>query len=322
MRRQLEDIFRPVARVHRLGLLAALWIAPAACDLEDDRDICCEGLVMEYTYLPYGEEAFPQYIQSLRHYLFDEQGGYLGEVPPGRNIMRQPLSLEAGSYTMVSVGNVSEQTLCTCAPQQGLESFELEVQQHFEQQEEALCNGDQLYWGVKEFAVDETPGRQARQRMVTQMNNIHCHLEVKVVWNNMPEHIGDYLMELCGVPADYSLCPDRCMQVGKFVVPAHAGELRTHKLRVPLKSQELHAEFVTLRYTDEQIPVLKLWFGNKKVITDIDLARAFNQWGWKPDRLHVQKYRIQIRIFGNGTVEVTPWIDASVDDWEDGGTFG
>ena len=91
--------------------------------------------------------------------------------------------------------------------------------------------------------------------------------------------------------------------------------------RTPLKAQELRGEFVTMRYTAEHIPVFRLWFGDKAVTEPIDLRRAFRTWGWNPDAAAVQEYRIQLTLFADGSVEVRPWIDADVEDWQDGGTF-
>lgn len=86
-------------------------------------------------------------------------------------------------------------------------------------------------------------------------------------------------------------------------------------------SQELYGEFVTLRYTNDHIPVFRLWFGDEAVTGDIDLSRAFREWGWYPSRTHVQKYRILLKLFGDGSVEVSPWVEASIEDWVSGGTF-
>ena len=60
-----------------------------------------------------------------------------------------------------------------------------------------------------------------------------------------------------------------------------------------------------------------------KVEYDVDMEkeRRKKQWGWNPDAAAVQEYRIQLTLFADGSVEVRPWIDADVEDWQDGGTF-
>ncbi len=216
--------------------IAVLCLLLCSCSLDDYRDECCErGPAMRYSYCPYGQEAFAEYISTLRHYLFDEAGNYLGELPPGADLQYQPLSLDAGSYTMVTVGNASDHTLCECAPQQGLEASESLTEAALRRPGGySLQRRPGLYWGVKSFTVDGEGGvlglptkgtRGAPEEMTTYMNNIHCHLEIKVVWDNMPEYIGDYEMELENVHAGYSLCPERSQQAGGFTVPA-CGEKR------------------------------------------------------------------------------------------------
>lgn len=303
--------------------LALICLALGACDLDDSRDRCCDNLVMEYCYRPYEVEAFAEHIHSLKHYLFDQQGDFLGEVPPGDNLRWQPLSLDAGSYTLVTVGNTSEKTSCGFAPDDGLENFKLAVGQFIQRQDVFLENGDQLYWGVCQFSVGQRQGGDPpARRLVTYMNNIHCHLEIKVVWHNVPQYDGNYTLDLRGVPAGYSLCPDRCSSVEGFIIPPTDGPPQDHRLEVPLVSQELYAQFITLRFSDLDIPTLSIRFADKPVTGPIDLGKAFRQWGWYPSKTHIQKYRILVKIFGDGTVEVSPWVEASVQDWENGGNFG
>lgn len=153
-------------------------------------------------------------------------------------------------------------------------------------------DADELYWGVCRMHVDGS----RQQTFTTYMNNIHCHLHVKVMWHNMPEDVGAYRMEIGQVPVGYSLCPDRCHTVGDKLIPAGNGKLATHVERTPLKAQELRGEFVTMRYTAEHIPVFRLWFGDKAVTEPIDLRRAFRTWGWNPDAAAVQEYRIQLTL--------------------------
>lgn len=289
-----------------------------SCSLDDTRDECCGNLIMEYSYKPYDMEAFDTYIHNLRHFLFDASGGYLGEVPSGKMLTRQSLNLDAGDYTMVTVGNMTEKTLCGCAPEGGLDNFRLLVGQQFEGNPDLYANSDDLYWGVKEFSVDELK----RNNYMTYMSNIHCKLEIRVFWNNIPQYIGDYMMELKELPVACSLSPKRSYVINGFSMPDTIGELGSYRLRVPLRSQELYGQFVTLRYWDDLMPVFRLWFGDKAITQEIDLTRAFRAWGWFPGCTHVQEYRIQIQLFSNGTVEVSPWSDMSIEDWVNGGTFG
>ncbi len=313
-----------------LAAVAAAW-ALCACSLDDSRDLCClYAAAMVYSYKPYGAEAFDEHILSLRHFLFQRNGHFISELPAGDDLKYQPLSLPEGEYTMVTVGNAGEYSQTNHGEVPHLSGFGLQHVGTHSAAPDALKNTDELYWGVRDFSVDDEGllidpvGRtriSAASPLTTYMNNIHCHLTVKVEWSNVPEHIGTYEMELDGVPAAYSLDPDEAADADGFIVPVHSA-LHRHRLCVGMQAHELNGEFVTLRYTDEAIPVLRLRFAGQQVGPDIDLKRAFNTWGWRPSAVHVQKYAIKVRMHRNGTAELTPLVEASVEDWVDGGSFG
>lgn len=138
-----------------LGYMACLCVAVAllcGCSertLPDEPD--SEGYAMTYSYAPYGIEEFAEHIRSLRHYLFDASGAYLGEVAPSADLTLQPLELAPGSYTMVTLGNATEQTVCAGAGQ-GLDSFRLQVSR--QEDPSAECAVDDLYWGTCRFTVE------------------------------------------------------------------------------------------------------------------------------------------------------------------------
>ncbi len=310
-------------RIAQVGLLWGLGLLLTTCSLEDDRDICCRQVVIKYSYQPYGQDVLEDYITTLRHYLFDAEGRFIAEIPSGSNLRYQPLSLDKGRYTLISLGNASEHTVCTSVNGQGIQDFLLQVNQPFEGRNDLLDNGDELYWGVQTFTVDPAqPTRALGDYLVeTALNNIHCHLTLDIVWHNLPPHVGDYTLELKNVASSYWLNPDQVDTLDGFIVPALADAQAGHRLRVPLQAQTLHGEFITLRYADDQLPVLKIWFGDEAITGDIDLSQAFRQWGWSPSKTHVQKYALQLEVFGNGNVAVAPQMDASVEDWIQGGTF-
>lgn len=293
---------------------ALLLLSVTGCAIDDDRDVCCGNICMETKYLPYGVEELTTYIHSLRHFLFDANGAYMYEIPSGTDLHTLRFSLPSGQYTMLTIGN-SEQMLAFRAEDHTLNSLVMELTDTTPSGK--YLNADELYWDVCPMEVDET----RRNSFVTYMNNIHSHLHVKVTWNNMPEDVGDYRMELQQVPIGYTLGPDGVYRVGDKIIPLNTDTLATYVRRTPLKAQEMQDEFITVRYTRDRIPVFRLWFGDKAVTSPIDLSRAFNTWGWNPEATAVQDYRIQLTLFANGTVEVRPWIDADVEDWQNGGTF-
>lgn len=305
--------FRCVRSIWRQSVLMLLSLV-AGCSVSDPRDECCGNIEVNIHYVPYGVEEFTTYLHSLRHFLFDETGHFLYEVPAGPQLQRLRFTLSEGSYTLLTLGN-ADQELSFKTSDHTLSTLEMELSQRTPKGK--YLNSDELYWGYTYLEVTNPQP----QRYDTYMNNIHCHLHVKVQWSNMPEDIGTYRMELHELPVGYTLNPEAAQTIGDKVIPPDNGNLSTYVQRTELKSQELRGEFVTMRYTSSYIPVFELWFGEKAVTSPIDLGRAFKTWGWDPDATAVQEYRIQLTIYSNGSVEVRPWIDADVEDWQDGGTF-
>ncbi|MDE6247716.1 MAG: FimB/Mfa2 family fimbrial subunit [Muribaculaceae bacterium] len=323
-------------------MIALLLCIPglfASCELDDARDLCCpDKAAMRYTYLPFGYELFPTYIFNLSHYLYDNGGNYLGMVPPGSDPQYQILTLEPGEYTMVTVGNPSlGVTDLRHQERDHISAFTLTSIARLEDpMQEFFSNTDELFWGISSFAISEDGTAKMLRRltrqswlddplyetaMITEMYNIHCHFRIRVEWANMPPAIGEYQMELDGVSTSYSLHPERAADGGGFMVPEGMGRGK-HRIRVPLKSQELNGAFVTLRLKNGSLPTLRIFFGENQVSPDINLAKAFRSWGWNPDITHVQKYSILLRLNSDGSADLYPSIDGIIEDWTDGGSFG
>lgn len=317
-------------RIHRvaavpLGLLVGLCLLLYACSLEDDRDECCLpgwGIFMEYRYMYQGEDVLSQYIHTLDHYLFDADGRFVTMLPPGEQLQFQPLELDVGSYTMVTIGNASERIVLDGHEEEGLDGFLLKV---FEQERmQAMTDGgadwgfscSELYAGVGQFTVSDEPS----QRFLTQLSNIHCQLDVRVEWKVRPPAVDDYRITLQNVPCCYNMDSKDFFAVGGHNFPSDVQEERSgYETIVPLKSQTLTTSFVTLRYTSSCIPSLRVYLGSEAITPVLDLTRAFQQWGWNPDRDTVQHYRIRVTILSDGSVSVQPWTEGEVADWMDGG---
>ena len=304
----------------------------SGCTLDDDRDLCCpEPMTMHYIFSPHGTDVFHDNIFSLRHFLFDADGTFISELPQSEEIQHQRLDLATGTYTMVTVGNMSEITLHEHGNEKTLPQFQLRHKAPAKRNQQAFDNSDELFWGVKRFAIDSdgmgTEMSDSRigyttNRLVTEMSNIHCHLNVTVEWVNRPPYIGSYEMELSGVHTQYSLNPQNTtLTADGFEIPS-GDNPQTYRLDVPLRQLELRAEFVTLRYTDTTIPTLSIRFSGESVIPDIDLGKAFHTWGWRPSATHVQEYNILLRVINENRVDVLPMIEGSVADWVNGGSFG
>lgn len=299
------------------------------CSVDDERDLCCRsGSMMRYVYRPHGSDEFDRHVRSLRHFLFDSSGMFLKEVEAGTDPRRQELSLEAGRYTMVTIGNMKDGGRVNHEENPELSGLRLTAGDGAMQSEQT-DNNDELFWGLRHFDIDADgmitdsgPDRRwdDYNAPATEMSNIHCHLNVRLEWNGQPEGPGEYEVELSGVPTGYTLDPESAEKAGGFLVPATAGT-GVHRRWVPLSGYELNVEFITLRLCDDIIPTLRIYYGARQISPDIDLKQAFRKWGWYPSRIHVQEYSILVRLYGDRRAEVTPVIDGSVSDWINGGTF-
>lgn len=339
-------MFSPKVFLRSLGflLLLLLTLGTTGCDIEDDRDLCCERLTLHYRYVRQDfHDEFRQHIQHMRHFLFDQHGRFVRELPPSQGA-RQDVRLNRlplGTYTVVTVANATQtntQLNELAASWSTLTGFRLALTHLVGTTPEAggaiHGNGDELFWNARTF----TAQRKREQRIICDLSNVHCHLYVKVKWNTVPKVDGDYTMRLTQVPLDYSLSPTpadtilgrhdedfRGESTPSQVVrtfPRYAGAFGTHDLTVPLYNLELEGTFTTLRYSDAHIPTLQLFHGNNAVTKPIDLRRAFLSWNWMPSSQPEQDYKIELTLYDDGRVIVNQWAETSVLDWVDGGSFG
>lgn len=314
----------PAREMAGICLMVCLF---GACDIDDERDVCCDRIVMEYRYLQDGEDAFGENIRSLRHFLFDGRDGFMKEVPPGSDMQVQILDpLETGRYTMVTVGNAAGATaLPVPAPGGKMKDFVLEVQSA------GYGNADLLYYGIREFTLVKESGN-SEQRFVTQLANVHCKLTVTVKWQNLPPLLTKepvYRMELENCAEHYELDGDRGYGLGDKHFPYAQRWGRLHRRDCSLEGLQLKEEFVSLRYTNENLPVLRIYCKEDGTGTEyveqtpaLDLKKAFAAWGYRPAGVERQEYKIIVTIYLDGHVGIKVEAEAGVADWVDGGAFG
>lgn len=302
-------------------IITGLSFILPSCDLEDERDLCCEKTTMEYRYISDDKDLFEKNITSLKHFLFNEQEMFLRELPPGENPKYQDLSeLETGSYTLITIGNASTATRLD-TPQQGspMKDFLLSVK------EVEPVPADPLYYAIRPFTI----GRKG-QKLVTQLANVHCRLKVTVKWRNLPPRLTAdpcYQMELSQCANGYQLDGKEGYAIGEKQFPYSTTWDRVHSIRLGLKSQELRGEFVTLRYADGHLPVLRLTCAQQdgeyqEIAPVMNLNKAFDAWGYHPSNVERQEYKIIVTIYIDGHVGITVETEMGILDWVDGGAFG
>lgn len=305
-------------------LLAAMYSCFTSCDVEDERDVCCKRIVMEYHYMRDGQDKFKDNIYSLRHFLFDGNERFLREIPSGNDLQYLELdSLQAGNYILIAIGNAAEGTaLNTPSVNSRMQDFMLQV---------AGTDGrntDPLYYGMCRF----TPKRESAnlvQRFVTQMSNVHCKLKVTVKWQNRPpiltpEPIYRMILENCA--ENYELDAVNGYSIGEKNFPYSPFWQQEHRIDCALDSRQLKQTFISLRYTNENLPILHILCKENDEYVEqtppLDLKRAFQSWSYRPSTAERQNYKIVVTIYMDGHVGVKVEMETGIADWVDGGSFG
>lgn len=297
------------------------------CSFYDDLSEC-HNVDLYYRYIPIDKDEYESNVSSLRHFLFDEKGLFVKEIPQSKeHPQKLHLSgLPIGHYTMLTLGNITEsKTFFTSflVKKSTLEEAILQLQKRFDQ--EAFSSSEELFWNFKKFEVKQAPD----QSYICDLANIHCHLIYQVSWQSVPPEEGTYRVELSNLSQGYSLDPMKSglslsIDRGQGVIhqfPQHSEGKITIAQDVLLMNHELNSSFISLRYLNNRIPSFQIKKGEKSITKPLDLSLAFEQFNWYPDRRAEQIYRIQIRINDDGTVLIRPWVTGSVEDWQSGGTI-
>lgn len=289
-----------------------------SCSLEDERDTCCWNNTVCFRYEYEGTDRFREYITETRWFLFGRDGSFAGEMsrmaccPQRVDISRLP----AGEYTLVCVGNLQDYGTLEGYAEAGLEAFRLKVDDWWDG--ESFANGDRLYWGECRFAI--VPG--ATNRFRGEMSNVHCVLRVRVEWELVPAFADGYRFSLEGVGTGMSCSGSRADSIGVHRFPPVTSFAGSMVEEVALRRLALETSLVTLRWKKGHLPTLRLWHEQAPAMKAIDLEDIFRRWRWNPDRAAVQQYSIRLLIRSDESVVIYPGINAGVNDWVDGGTFG
>lgn len=297
-----------------LGLLSTLL---TGCSLEDERDECCYQIRLHYHETVDGVDLFQQDIKSMRHLLYDSEGRFVRWIDsPASHPQDVDISdLESGAYTVVTVANATDKTLFENYDQ--LSTFRLIHNARYQDsaKDDDYGNSDELYWHMTGFTINGSP-----QVIDCPLSNIHCHLHVRAAWKGVPRQVGQWTMRLYDVYTGY-----QTGEVGLTVrdrdFPAQVSAMCTQRVGTSVFNFELECEFITFRWTNEVLPTLQIWCDDEPVTKGMDLAKAFQEWGWYPDRAQIQEYWIDLTIHDDGSVDMRQGGSLGIRDWIDGGTI-
>lgn len=309
------------------------------CETVDERELCCEEVVLIYRYVPTvsSGDRYRDNIRTMRHFLYDASGRYLREVPshprsPQRMVLR---NLPFGDYTMLTVANASSKTLLELEVKSLSEARLFTANRSLSLQSDT----DDLFYNYRHFRSEDR-----KREYYCDLSNVHCHLHVMVGWEGKPPyHDSDYRLEARRINSSYTLTPDPdmlCLNISQSrsgsqlpressyrdVVhhfPFGREDWVEHADGSLYYNQRAFFEIVSLRYTDIDIPTIQLFHGDEALTDPLDLTKSFRAWLWYPDDHPEQIYRIKLIIKENGDVLIYPWSGMTdVLDWEDGGSFG
>lgn len=321
-------------------VVASLMFFHTSCTTIDERDECCEEVLLLYRYIPTTRDEYQSHIKEIRHYLFDAQGVLLQKIEqtaPHSQIIKLQ-GIPVGKYTVLTLANRSEgwsQFPQMVVGKTKLNDLILTARYPTYAKSE---DGDPLFWNIREIESR----KNERSTYYCDLSNIHCHLMVRVVWKDIFPPSGDgYRIELDHLPSTYKLyrpiynglytlkMPNTSVQSVSgstarqawHEFPKNSGADGRIVADVPLFNNELRFKFRSLRYTNNQIPILKIYHQGKIYRKELDLTRFFHDQGLVPDDTAVQDYKIVVEI-GRDVIKIHLWTGSRIVDWQDGGMIG
>lgn len=262
-----------------------------------------------------GTLQYEKDIDSVCWLLFDADGRFLQELLMV-NRQRQYFDREDlpdGDYTLVCVANTTSRSLLD---NRGLTLDSLTLWANTRRTDGTYGNIDDLFWTMQRFHMGD-----GVRVVECPMVDIHCHLHVRLWWRGVPDTDGEYSLRLYGVPVACKAGREG-VRIGGLPHPLLADTLGEHRIQVEPYNFIISGEFVTLRWTDEQMPYLQLWCGDEAVTPLISLYDVFSEWHWSPDRTTAQDYWLNIEVRPDHTVDVSVGGAGRIVDWQDGGVIG
>ncbi|WP_329903460.1 FimB/Mfa2 family fimbrial subunit [Porphyromonas pogonae] len=329
------------------GAIVAIFVL-GGCSTDDDRDVCCEGVDISIRYVRRVAEGdrYRIHIHHSEHFIFDSHGILFSHTIVTRQPQElhfKPTVLPYGKYTLLVVGNRSTRTAFPfTVGKTRLSEMLMSINTREQGSADAYyTNGDALYWGIQDFEMT----RNRTAHYICDMSNIHCLMRITVKWKRqLPSQPGLYTLQLREVPRAYRMSlhprvpkivmntfsdPKEPLFTSTVTQVVHSFPLIlgdnpvTHRLHVPISSAMLDAQFMTLRYDDNSIPLFRVLKDGVPLMKEINLKRFFEEMKWVPSRIPEQIFHLIIEIDPvTGSVTVTASGNLSVLDWQDGGTIG
>lgn len=295
-------------------LTGCLLLATTGCTFTDEPQVCPYGTRLEYWYAGNTfENVLPAYANSLRQYLFDEEGNLLAtEEMRGDSVAFWNGTLPAGRYTIVAWGNLEEEETVTGSQTLTANGGTPPTYRG---------NTDRLYYGSASF--ETTDGQVNRQRIY--LTQAHALLHITVEWRTtlLPPETGIYRMRLRGLHGTYGFTPayEEILIPNKavYTLPQIRSPFIQHETRAAMGYDGcVTGRFVTFRYTAGTHLLWSLWCNDEITVQEIDLYKFFNKLPVDLDRSIEQEFDLLITVYDDRIVVN----QVSGTDWDEGGAIG
>ena len=295
-------------------LAACLLLAATGCTFTDEPQVCPYSTRIEYWYAGNTfENALPAYANSLRQYLFDEEGNLLAtDQMRGDSVTFWNGELPAGRYTVVAWGNLENEETVTDSRMLTANGGTPPAYRG---------NTDRLYYGSATF--ETVDGEVCRRRIY--LTQAHALLNITVEWRTtvLPSETGIFRMRLRGIHGSYGftpayeekLIPDEAVSTSPqtqspFIQPETVAAMNY--------DGKVTGRFVTFRYTPDTHQLWSLWHNDNILVQEIDLYKFFNKLPVDLNRSLEQEFDLLITVYDDRIVVN----QVSGTDWDEGGAIG
>lgn len=316
-----------------------------SCDVDDPMKRCEYNLQVAYRYVK-GTDSnaspFSGYIQSVTEYLYDSHGLlYQTRIIDcaGKANVASEYTLPPGRYSVVSWGNVENKSIVNKESVGAVNRKEmlLHLAPPTTRSNTGLYgNTERLYYGYRSFIVSE----KGVTHVLMDMSHAHFLLDLVIKWRSKPpDNTRDFYILYKGAPSEYAFRPDLVFRddwstyssdtdepmeendlLVRYIPAINAEEkLASHRIDVMMNvDKRIETRLITYRHCNVSKPLLSVYAGDKQVMKEIDLSRAFKFLGIELDRNFGQEFGLQVEIDGDQVIVSA----LSPNDWEEGGEIG
>lgn len=296
-----------------------------------------EGLQYIYTDI-YGRDLFKNNISTMTDFIFDKDSilQRVREIPSTELRLRSMPELPEGDYTVITWCNLTPRNTMTELHEGVTHMRDIRLKAAGEGAVTgSYGNGDRLFYATTQVTVQA--GKLPRQTVRVSHAHHWMHLIIRWKQQSLPSIREGLNVRLEGAPGNYGFTSSSySAPIGGINQPSHKGGNKvgeeatwnfpvasdavvvSHSVSGSIKpGGEASIDMICHRYTQEQIPTLCIYDGDRPLIPAIDLRRFFREMDMNMDRNICQEFDFLMVIDEKGAT-----LSSGIMNWEDGGTIG